>query len=531
MKNIENSTLSSDKTSENNIKELENTIAIKEQQIEELQAKVKFYEEQLRLSKDQKFGQSSEALTDDQLSIFNEAEKLSAQKSEEPDIEEITYNRKKGRSKTRKTYDDLPIEEIYYELPEEERVCYACENPLHEMKIVVRKELKIIPAQVKMVHHKQQVYACRHCDKVDGESMIVKADMPKPILPGSMVSPTLLSYIMYQKYGLAQPLYRQEKDFESLGIDIPRQNMASWMITCTDKWLKPIYDRMHEYLLDEAIIQADETEMNVLDEKNNKKNYMWLYVSALRGNHRIKLYEYQPSRATKHPVKFLKGFNGYLQTDGYQAYNKVPNVTTVGCLAHARRKFIDTIKAAPKESDITKSKAAEALKFFKEIYKLEKEFKKLDSETRYIQRLEKTKPLLDALKIWLDEQLLKTLPKSKLGEAIKYNLNQWDKLIQFLSDGRLEVDNNESERSIRPFVVGRKNWLFAKSPRGGSASATCYSIVETAKANDLMAFHYLSYLFEQLPNIDIKDKEVLDGLMPWSNTLPDFIRKKPKHNA
>lgn len=222
----------------------------------------------------------------------------------------------------------------------------------------------------------------------------------------------------------------------------------------------------------------------------------------------------------------MKGFASYLQTDGYQGYNKVLDVTHVGCLAHGRRKFTDAIKAAPKDADLTKSKAIEAVRRFKEIYKLEKEFIELSDEDRFEKRLEKTKPLLDDFKIWLDEESKRTLPKSKLGTAIKYNLNQWNKMIGFLNDGRIAVDNNQAERAIRPFVVGRKNWLFAKSPKGASASAICYSIIETAKSNNLKVFQYLNYLLEQLPNINIEDDDALDALLPWSESLPQEFRLK-----
>ncbi len=526
MENIEISTLSADNTSEKDARDLENEVAVLKHENEELRAKVKFLEEQFKLSQVQKYGSSSDTVDPMQLSIFNEAEKLSAQKSEEPDLEEITYKRKKGHSKSRKTYDDLEVVEVYYEIPEEDQICPKCNHELHEMKVEVRKELTIIPAQVKITHHKRLVYACRHCDQEGIGGTIVKADTPKPVIPGSLASPSLLAFIMDKKYAQAQPLYRQEKAFENFGIDISRQNMANWIVKGAEDWLKPIYDRLHAHLIQEPIIHADETEMNVLDEKSNKKNYMWLYASAIHGDHQIKLYEYQPSRAARHPKNFLDGYAGFLQTDGYQAYNKIPDVIHVGCLAHGRRKFTDAIKAAPEDADIAKTKAYEAVRYFKKISSLEKEFKELSSEERCKKRLEKTKPVLDEFKIWLDAEAKRTLPKSKLGQAISYNLKQWDKMIRFLEDGRVSVDNNHAERAIRPFVVGRKNWLFAKSPKGASASAICYSIIETAKANHLKPFQYLTYLFELLPNIDVGDESALDQLMPWSDAIPENLKRK-----
>ncbi len=529
MKNIEKSTLTEENTTENKEGSLEDKYAILEQENEELKAKVKFYEEQFRLSQAKKYGASSEKLDPEQISIFNEAEKLSVQQSQEPKMEEIIKRRKSSSSKSRKTYEDLPVEEVYYSLSEEEQVCPTCENTLHEMKTEVRKELKIIPAQVKVVHHIKQFYACRRCDQEGTNGTIVSAPMPKPVLSGSMVSPSLLAFIMEKKYNQALPLYRQEKSFIDFGIDISRQNMANWIISGAETWLKPLYDRLHEKLLKEPIIHADETVLNVLDEKNNKNNYMWLYASAKCGNQSIYLYDYQKSRANRHPKTFLDGFDGYLQTDGYSGYNKIQDITQVGCLAHARRKFDEAIKALPKDAEVTKTKAQKGLLFFTEIYKLEKMYANQAPEERYKNRLKNTKPILDELYEWLMIEPKRTLPKSKLGVAIKYSIKQWPKLIGFLADGRLAVDNNLAERAIKPFVIGRKNFLFSKSPKGATASGICYSIIETAKANNLKPFQYLTYLFEKLPNIDLENQDELDALLPWAESIPDeFINKTEK---
>jgi len=315
MKTIENTTLTGNITIEKNTQDLANELAQKEQKIEELEAKVKFYEEQFRLNQAQKYGASSEKIDPNQIDAFNEPEKLSAQKSEEPEIEEVITKRKTGTSKSKKTYDDLESETIYYELSEDEMICPTCSHDLHEMKIERRKELKVIPPQVKIIYHDRIVYACRKCDAEGTTGTIVRAPMPRPVILGSMVSPSLLAFIMEKKYNQAQPLYRQEKAWINFGVDISRQNMANWIIKGSDDWLKLLYDRLHEKLLEEPIIHADETTLNVLDEKNNKKNYMWLYASAKRGSHPIVLYDYQASRANKHPKRFLEGFNGFLQTD------------------------------------------------------------------------------------------------------------------------------------------------------------------------------------------------------------------------
>lgn len=536
MKTIENNGVTKDENihlfhkkidtlkSENTLLESENHVL--KHKLEEKDSKIKAYEEQIKLLTAQKFGSSSEKVIDGQISMFNEAEKESAKKSVELDIEEITYKRRKGRSKTRKTYTDLEVEEIVYDLTDEEKICPKCSSELHHMKYETRKEFKYIPATLKILHHKKQVCACRNCDTNGTEGTIITAEMPKPVLPGSLVSPSLLAVLMDMKYNKMMPLYRQEKSFEELGIDIPRQNMASWIIKGSEMYLKPLFDRLHFHLLKEDIVQADETVLNVLDEKDNKNNYMWLYASAARGHHQIFLYDYQKSRSGKHAKNFLKGFYGYLQTDGFKGYNKVENTTHIGCIAHCRRKYTDALKGLPTEADLSKTKVNEGLNYISSIYKLEKAFKNLDSDERYKSRLEKTKPILDEFHEWLVVEKGRTLPKSLLGKAITYSLNQWQQLIAFLDDGRLSCDNNRSEGRIKPFVLARKNFMFSKSPKGATASGIVFSVIETAKANGLVAFNYLTYLFEKLPNIDLENYDELDALLPWANDLPDYLRPK-----
>lgn len=524
MKTIKNTTSHTTSSSDKNTQTLEQTIAKQALEIEALQAKVTHYEELFRLNQHQKFAASSEQTNPEQLSFFNEAEKASAQKSEEPHTEVILRNRKNGRSKSRKTYDDLPVEEVHYTLSEDQMDCPNCEGTLHEMKTEIRRELKIIPAQVKVVHHIRQVYACRYCDKEGTEGTIVRAPMPKSLMPGSMVSPSLLAFIMERKYNQHLPLYRQEKVFENFGIDISRQNMAAWIMYGANNWLRPLYERMHVFLKNELVVHADESPLKVIDEKKNSKGYMWLYASAKSAMHPMFLYDYQSSRSQKNPQKFLEGFSGYLQTDGYSGYNAVENVTQVGCLAHARRKFNDALKALPEDAELSRTKSSEGLRFCNQIYHYEKQYMNLTPEERFKKRQEAVKPVLDAWRSWLEEQNRCTLPKSKLGEAVKYCLNQWDKLINFMLDGHIAVDNNLAERAIKPFVIGRKNYLFSRSPKGAQASAMSYSIIETAKANKLNPFFYLTYLFKQLPNIDIEDDKALDALLPWAKSIPDEIR-------
>jgi hypothetical protein len=328
---------------------------------------------------------------------------------------------------------------------------------------------------------------------------------------------------MNSKYVEGMPLYRLEQALARLGVELSRQTMANWMILGADKWLTPLYDRLHELLLKLDILHADETTLQVLHEDGraaNSKSYMWLYRSGRYGPPII-LFDYQTTRAGKHPQQFLSGFKGYLHIDGYAGYNGLPDVILSGCWSHARREFADSLKALPAGKGSAPVIAREGLEFCNRVFAIERDLSDLTPEERYQKRLELSRPVLDDFSAWLKIQLPRVLPKSALGEAIRYCRNQWDKLETFLLDGRLEVNNNRSERSIKPFVMGRKGWLFSNTPRGARASAIIYSIVETAKENGLNPFQYLCYLFEQLPNLGGND---LDELLPWSDSLPASCR-------
>lgn len=288
---------------------------------------------------------------------------------------------------------------------------------------------------------------------------------------------------------------------------------------------------MKEHLIRQEILHADETTVQVLREENRAAettSYMWLYRTG-RDGPPIILYDYQKTRAGEHPKAFLAGFRGFLHVDGYAGYNQLkPEVTLVGCFAHARRKFDEALNALP-PSDRNKNVAAKiGLGFCNQLYAVERDLKEASPEERYEERLKRSKPILEAFSAWLHQMKDQVLPKSTFGQAVQYCLNQWESLTNYLKDGRLEIDNNRSERSIKPFVIGRKNWLFSNTPRGAKASAIIYSIIETAKENNLNPYNYLTYLFERLPNIDLKDKDMIDQLLPWSAALPSNCRVNQK---
>jgi transposase len=490
----------------------------------ELEAKLHWLEEQLRLHQLKRFGTSSEKTNPNQLelTLFNETETEANPELPEPTVETIIYRRRKKRGHRELMLENLRTETVEYRLSEEEQVCSCCSGFLHEMSTEVRQEIKYIPAEVKVVKHVRYVYSCRHCEREELETPIVTAPMPKPVYSGSLASPSIMAHIMNQKYVDGLPLYRQEKQFARLGVALSRQTIANWMIYGANQWLGLLYDRMHQLLLTQDILHADETTLQVLHEPGRpatSNSYLWLYRTGKEGPPTI-LYDYQETRAGKNAKEFLTGFKGYLQVDGYAGYHKVPDVILVGCWAHARRKFTEALNALPSSKSLVSVTATDGLLFCNQLFAIERELKNLSSEERYEKRLKRSKPVLDAFLSWLKIQEHKVLPKSALGQAINYCLNQWEKLEAFLKDGRLELDNNRSERSIKPFVIGRKNWLFSNTPKGARASAIIYSIVETAKANGLNPYFYLNFLFEKLPNMDTTDESALDKLLPWSTSLP-----------
>ncbi|HHY95025.1 MAG TPA: IS66 family transposase [Firmicutes bacterium] len=489
----------------------------------ELTAKVNWLMEQLKLVKHRQFGASSERSVPEQLSLFNEPEKEARPEQPEPTVQTITYKRRKQQGHREQMLGDLLVETIEYRLPPEEQVCPQCGGPMHEMSTEVREELKIIPAQVKVLKHVRYIYSCRRCEREEVSTPVVTAPAPSPVIPNSLASPSAIAYITTQKYVDGLPLYRQEEQLARLGIELSRQTMANWVTYAADRWLSPLYDRLHEHLLRRDILQADETTVQVLHEEGRAaqtQSYMWLYRTG-REPPPIVLFDYKTTRASKHPERFLAGFKGYLQVDGYAGYDGLPDVTLVGCWARARRKFDEALKVLPADKRSAPVAAREGLNFCNQLFDIERDLKEAGPEERHQARLERSRPVLDAFSAWLKSQSPRVVPKSLLGQAIRYCQSQWSKLQGFLLDGRLELDNNRSERSLKPFVIGRKGWLFCNTPRGARASAIVYSIVETAKENGLIPFEYLRYLFERLPNLGGGD---LDDLVPWSESLPDSCR-------
>ena len=507
---------------------IENAYAQIYVELEAAKMKLNWYEEQIRIHQQKRFGASSEKTeTDGQVSLFNEPENDRVMFLPEPKEDEVIVPKKKRYGHKKEITKQFPVQTIEYKLTEEEKICEKCGNGLHEMSKQVHVQLKLIPAQIIKEEHIQYVYSCRHCQENEIETPIVTAPMPCPVIRNSLASPSLISHIITRKYVEGLPLYRQEQQFKRDGIKLTRQTLSNWTINVTNNYLKHIYNRMHEIIVEKDILHADETEVEVLNEPGREaiqKSYMWMYRTGQYDDTPMVLFDYQPGRNGEYAKDFLKGYKGYLHVDGYAGYNKVPDVTLVGCFAHARRKYDEALTAITDKTSKSHTEASKGLEFCNALFKIEEKLSELTPEEKYTKRLESSKPILDAYFAWVEKTSSEALPKSALGLAVNYSLNQKDKLEKYLKDGRLEISNNRGERAIRPFVIGRGNWLFCNTPNGAQTSAMLYSIVETGKENNLNLFKYLEYLLEKLPNIDVKDKKELDKLLPWSTELPAACR-------
>ena len=503
-------------------------VAEKDARIAELEALVNFYEEQFKLSQRQRFGASSER-SPDQLhfeNMFNEAEDQADPSLPEPTYEIITYQRKKRLGKRNEDLADLPVERVDYELPESGRICPVCGELMRDIGVTVHDELDIIPAKVVHKEHAVHAYACANCDKAGEHTPVIRAVAPAPLISGSLASPSAVAHIASQKFVNGIPLYRQEKGFTYDGVVLSRQTMANWLVYCAQNYLSAIYSLLIDSLLRESIAHADETTIQVLNEPGRapqSKSYEWIYRTGAFSEKPVVIYEYRETRKQDHPKAFLKDFQGCLHTDGYQVYHNLPpGIIVVGCWAHCRRyweKLYDTI-AKDKRAG---SNAELGLAYCNLLFAFEDEFRDLPPDERYMKRLMYSKPASDEFFNWVGS--LNALPKSLLGEAVNYSLSQRRYLENVYLDGRLELSNNLAERSLKPFVQGRKQWLFACTPNGAEASSIFYSIIETAKENNLNPFQYIKFLLEKLPNSKVSD---LDGLLPWSENLPDYCRVPAK---
>lgn len=490
--------------------------------IKDLQNQVKNLNEMVLLLRKEKFGSSSEKTPkrniDGQISLFNEAELEADASVPEPIHHKVKgYLRTDNRTKREELIKDLPIREIICESAPQDQYCLQCGTALKPIgKETVREELEYIPAKLQIVRYIRMAYECPKCKHTD-HPYIQKALTPSSLMNHSLASPSSVANVMYQKYVNSVPLYRQEKDWERLGIALTRATMANWVIRCSEDYFTPVINHLRKELLKRNIVHCDETPVQVLKENGKKpqtKSYMWLYRTGNDAKVPIILYDYQPSRKGDHAVTFLKDFKGYVHSDGYAGYNKLNGIIRCGCWAHLRRKFDEAIPGR-KDNGASITSAEIGRDYCNKLFKIEEGLADLSPEERYRRRLELEKPVLEAFWCWLEN--LTVLNGSALGRAVTYAKNQKPYMENYLLDGRCSISNNAAENSIRPFTVGRKNWLFSDTPKGASSSAAVYSIVETAKANGLDVYTYLEYLLLYMPDSDWHNHpENLENLMPWS---------------
>ena len=497
--------------------------------------KMQLLMEQVILGKQNRFGRSSEKMEDTSqicfreidgtIIFFNEAEAVCDLNAAEPDALELKSPKQpKRKGKKEADLSGLPVRRIDHYLSEEELEAEFGVRGWKQLPDAISRKYHFVPAKAEVEEHHIGVYASKT------DEHMVKADHPKALLHGSLVSPSLGAAIINGKYVNAVPLYRLEQEFQRYGLQITRQNMANWCIRLAEEYLSILYDYLHKELYFYHVIQADETPVLVNHDgrKAGSKSWMWVYRSGhLYQKQQIVLYEYQQTRNASHPREFLKGYDGICVTDGYQVYHtlekELEELTIAGCWVHCRRRFDEALKLVPKSCQ-KESNAFLLMKQIQAIYREEGKLNDLSSDERLKQRQAVIKPLVDAFFAYL--KTINVSKKDKFGDAVGYALNQEKYLRVFLTDGDVPIDNNASERAIRGFCIGKKNWQMIDTIHGAKSSAIIYSIVETAKANNLKPFDYVQHLLEEIPkHMNDKDCSFLEDLLPWSGKLPAGIRK------
>lgn len=472
-----------------------------------LSSRATVLEEELRLLRHKIFGRRSERFSEEELkqsALFDETEDAREGPSQQETTIEVAAHRRAKRGR-RPLPADLPREEVVHDIPEHEKIC-GCGEPLIRIGEETSEKLDVIPAQLKVIRHIRPKYACKKCEGLDSAHPVKIAPVPAQIIDKSIVTPGLLAFVLVSKFCDAIPFYRQQKQFARIGIELPRVDFCNWTIQAALQC-----DPLMELFLDEIragpVMQMDETRVQVMKElgrADSAQSFMWVMRGGPPGKPVI-VYRYHPSRSAAIPLQYLSGFHGHLQTDGYEGYAEVgslPGIVHVGCWAHVRRKFDEAAKSSNKSGS-----AHEALGRIGKIYRIERELRaqQLSPEAFHRSRKEQVLPILQDFKQWLETKALQVPPSALLGKAVNYALKEWEKLQHYLDSPYLTPDTNMIENAIRPFVIGRKNWLFSGSPRGAHASATLYSLIETAKANGIEPYLYLRYVFTKLPSVQSRD--------------------------
>ena len=505
-----------------------------------LQSTIDSLVEQIKLANLRYFAPRSERVPDDQmcLSLFNDAEAWADPGEPEPgpacgDNASARPRRRGGRRRI----DTSKLERVVVEHDLEDRRCPQCGAEMAEMKVEVTEVIRLVPAHLEGEEHRRHVYRCKACCAVhaageDVASRIVRAPMPAltPI-PGSFATASTLSWVINAKYANSMPYYRLERDFLELGAEVSRQDMANWTIGAHERWLSRVHARMRERLLECRYLNADETTVQVLREPGREarqKSYMWLFRT---GPHEVPIcvYEYRPTRSGAVPRAFLDGWRGYLTTDGYDPYFDLgmEGVTNTACLVHVRRRFAEIVKAAGGDAacEGADSIALEARRRIDRIFRVDSRFDGMEPDRRRKARERELRPLMESFRAWAGAAIGRAVPGLALHRALAYALRYWPYVMNVLEDGRLGLDNNIAERAIKPFVIGRKNWLFSDTPKGAGASAAIYSIVVTAKLNGLNQRAYLEWLLTEMPSDPrLGEPGRVDRYLPWSDDVPASCR-------
>lgn len=496
------------------------------------------YKEQVEALKKRLFGSSSEKRNHDiegQMSLFDEFEveacKISdfeaqiaamAQKLEE---EKKSKTRKK-KSNNEERFRGIPAQKVI--LQPDSTVCPECGSDLVYIgEELVRRELEYTPAKFKVIEYYSANYRCPKCEIGENKvPIIIKGKDGKAHMLYGMASASTIAWVVYQKFVNSIPLYRQEKDWKSYGVDITRATLASWVIKNSKVFFLPFYEYLRKCLLKRGFLMADETPVQVLkepDKRAESKSYMWLFRTGEDGGVSIILYKYSSSRAGDTAYNFLEGYNGYLMCDGYSGYNKVPQAKRLACWAHIRRYLLESV---PKSQQYDYSNpAVQGVIYCDKLFDIEKKIKQRYKTPEAIQkaRVELESPVLTGFWSWFEN--LNPKKNTKLDRAKTYIQNRRNYLEVYLEDGRCSFSNNLAENAIRPFTVGRKNWLFSDTQAGAESSAIMYSIIETAKANDVNVYHYLTLLLERLPHLDGTD-ESFEEICPWNESVKEEVEKR-----
>lgn len=515
-------------------KKQETEIQLLKEKTKELEFMNALLSDRLALAQRKQFGSSSEKYAEgyEQMDLFNEAEQGADPNAAEPEMEEIHPKSYKRKKPTGKKEEDLSAfettEVIKHKLEGNDRFCPECGTKYKVVTTETVKYLKFIPARFEVVEETTYVYACPKC------GMMKRPQKDPSLLKGSVATPSLVAGIMNAKYVNGMPLARQEREFARYNLNLSTKTMANWIILCAKRYLQPIYDLMREEFLRSRYIHCDETRLQVIDEPEQKgttQNWMWVYLTdEYSGSPRMVLFQYERTRGGYHPVEFLGDeFRGYLTCDGYQAYHGLPEqITVTGCMAHARRRFDEALTPLKKgftKEQLKETTAYQAMARIGMLYKIEELIRNQSPEERYAERQKQSKPLLEAFFGWLHTLEGSVNRSSKIGEAVLYALNQEKYLKAYLEDGHLSIDNSAAERAIKNFAIGRRNWLFSKSIKGAEASATVYSITETALLNGLKPYDYVAYILERMKDLGpFPSKEDLQQLLPWSESIPESCR-------